>query len=114
MSVRDTIRKSKPTVVEYPLPSGAIHIRAFSGTMRAEYMAYCAKLKEGNAVVESAVIAAMAVSEPDGTLAYDYKKAEDVAELAEKIEPHHLDAISLKLFEISGLSEKSSEAAAKN
>ncbi len=114
MSVRDTIRKVKPTIVEYPLKDGSrVWLRALSGTGRAAYSAYVEKAKE-NGGLHSEVIAAMAIAEQDGTLAYDWEKQEDLDELLEHLDGQDIDSIGLKLFEISGLTKKADEEAEKN
>lgn len=114
MSVRDTVRRSKPTIVTFPLPNGeSIWVRAFSGPGRAAYSAYVSDLgKEGRGAAPE-IVAAMAICEEDGSLAYDWQKPEDLAEIAGHFDAHMLDEIGLKLFELSGLTKKAVDDAEK-
>lgn len=118
MSIRDAIKeasKSKPKLAEHTLFDGRkVWIRPLSGKGRAAFSAYQEKAK-ANGGVKPEVVAALALCEEDGTLAYDWENAEDIAELAALHEvSDDLDRIGLKLFEISGLTEKAQEEAAKN
>lgn len=114
MSVRDTIRASKPTVVEFPLGNGtSIWIRAMSGPARAAYRAKSAGREEGNPVPPE-YVAALAICEQDGTPAYNAEEASEIAELLEHFDAHVLDAIALKFFSISGLTEKAEKESEKN
>lgn len=113
MSVRDTIRKAKPTVAPYELTDGSkVWVRAFSGGGRAKYMGYVEKAK-ANGGVKSEVIAAMGLCEEDGSLAFDYDNADDLSVIA-KLDGQDLDGIGLKLFELSGLTKGAVEEASKN
>lgn len=113
MSVRDTIRKARPTVAEYTLTDGSkVWVRAMSGAGRAKYMAYVEKAK-ANGGIRSEVIAAMGLSEQDGTLVFDIEVEADLAEVR-NLDGQDLDGIGLKLFEISGLAKGAVEDAAKN
>lgn len=113
MSVRDTIRlKAQPRIDYVDLDGEKVCVRALSGKGRAEYMQMVEKQKE-NGGVKVEVIAAMAICEPDGTLAYDPNNDADVAELASK-DGGFLSKVALKLFDISGLTEKSIEEEEKN
>lgn len=114
MSVRDTIRSIKPTVVSYTLLDGrVVWVRSFNGKGRARYMSYVETAK-ANGGIKAEVIAAMAICEENGALAYDYQKQADLDELAEMIDGQDLDGIGMKLFEVSGLAKGSVEDAAKN
>lgn len=114
MSVRDTIRKAKPTVSEYALTDGSkVWVRAFNGTGRANYIAYIEKAK-GNGGIHSEAVAAMALCDEDGTLAYDFQKQADLDELRDKLDAQDIDGIGLRLFEISGLAKNALEDAEKN
>ncbi len=113
MSVRDTVRKAKPTIVAYILTDGSkVWLRALSGTGRARYMAHVQKAKE-NGGVRSEEVAAMCLCEEDGSLVFDHENAADLADIA-KLDGQDLDRIGLKLFEISGLTKNAVEDAAKN
>jgi hypothetical protein len=113
MSVRDTIRKNKLGTAPVTLSTGKdIQVREFSGPLRATYSEYIEASKT-NGGVKPEVVAAMAICEADGTLAYDWQKPEDLQELVDHISASDLDAIGLKLFEISGLTKKAVEEAEK-
>lgn len=114
MSVRDTIRKARPAVVAHSLKDGSkIWVRAFTGPGRLQYSAYVEKAKE-NGGIHVEVVAAMGICEEDGTLVYDWQKSDDLLELTEHLDAGELDAIGLRLFEISGLTKQTEEEAAKN
>ena len=114
MSTRDKIKSNRLAVVELSLSTGTVvHVRAFSGPGRRAYSAYVDGAKD-NGGVSSEAVAAMALCEEDGSLSYDWQNAEDLAELAAHIDATYLDAISIKIFEISGLSKKAVEEAEKN
>lgn len=108
MSVRETLRsKAKPKVGHVDFDGERIHIRAMSGSARSKYMELVqAKKDAGGVPVE--VIAAFGICEPDGTLAYDYAKTEDLTELGQ-LDAGLLQAAALKLFDLSGLTDKSAE-----
>jgi hypothetical protein len=113
MSVRDKIRtKAKPKIDFVQLDDEKIFVRALSGTSRGTYMLLVEEWKEKGGVPME-VIAALAICEDDGTVAYDHNKPEDIAELADK-DAGFLTSVALKLFSISGLTEKAVEAAEKN
>lgn len=112
MSVRDTLRThGRPRIDSITVNGSKIYIRALSGAGRARYleMVEAASAKTANA----ASIAALGICEEDGTLVYDASKPEDLAEL-EEFDGALLAQISLKLFEISGLTQKAADDAAKN
>lgn len=112
MSVRETLRsKAKPKVGYVEVDGARIHIRAMSGSTRAKYMELVqAKKDAGGVPIE--VIAAFGICEEDGTLAYDHTKPDDLAELSE-LDADLLQQASLKLFELSGLTDKAVEDAEK-
>jgi hypothetical protein len=113
MSVRDTIRKSKLKVEPVTLSTGqSVQIREFSGPLRAAYSDYM-ETSKANGGIKPEVVVAMAICEADGALAYDWQKPEDLQEIADHIGAADLDAISLKLFEISGLTKKDIDEAEK-
>lgn len=113
MSVRDTIRKGKLKTAQVQLSNGeTVQVREFSGPVRAEYAEYM-EASKANGGIKPHVVAAMAICEPDGALAYDWKNADDVQEIADHLSAADLDAIGLKLFEISGLTKKAVDEAEK-
>jgi hypothetical protein len=114
MSVRDLIRKhASPRIGTVDLDGQTIHVRAFSGAGRAHYTDMVRKAEEAKTSVEPHEIAALGICEEDGTLAYDLSKPEDVAELKSR-DGKFLADVSMKLFELSGLTAKAEEEAAKN
>lgn len=114
MSVRDTIRSAKPAVEEYTLTDGRkVWVRAFNGKGRSRYMEYIEKAK-ANGGVKSEAIAAMALCDESGVLAYDHRNQEDLEELSEHLDGRDLDGIGLKLFEVSGLKAGAVEEEIKN
>jgi hypothetical protein len=113
MSVRDEIRKNKLVLAPVKLSTGqSVQVREFSGPLRAAYSDYM-ETSKANGGVQPQVVAAMAICEADGTLAYDWQKPEDLQEIADHIGAADLDTISLKLFEISGLTKKAIDEAEK-
>lgn len=114
MSVRETIRKARPTISEYQLQDGnKVWVRALSGTGRAAYSEYVSQARD-NGGIRPEVIAAMGICEEDGTLAYDWRNPADLQELLEHLDGQDLDGIGLRLFEISGLTKRAVEEAEKN
>ena len=108
MSVRDTLRnKAKPRIDTIMHDGDTIHIIGMSGTRRAQYMELLQKYKDAGGM-PVAIIAAFGICESDGTLAYDHAKAEDLAELG-SMDASLLQAAALKLFQLSGLTEKAAE-----
>lgn len=115
MSVRDAIRKhGKPKIdSSLSLNGEKVYVRALSGAGRAQYMEMVRAAEDAKRDLTSDKVAALALCEKDGTLIYDLANDEDLAELKD-LDGGFLAAVSLKLFEISGLSAKASEDAAKN
>ncbi len=85
-----------------------------TGPGRAAYQAKMAVCKESGETVPPEYVAALAICEADGTPAYNSGEPSDVAELLEHFDAHVLDAIALKFFSISGLTEKAEKEAEKN
>lgn len=111
-SARERARRAVPKVdfVEW---NGEKHfVRALSGTDRAKYTALVQETKDSGGVPLETIVA-FGLCEEDGTLAYDRTKPEDLAELGDR-DGGFLEAIALKLFDISGLSNKAVEDAGKN
>jgi len=113
MNVREKIRNgAKPKVDSLKLGEDVIHVRAMSGVERSIYTGLVQEWKEkGGTPVE--IVAALGICEEDGSLAYDYSKPADVAEL-KQMDAAFLTSVALKLFSISGLTEKAIEEAEKN
>lgn len=115
MSVRDSLLKNRKPKIDSSLSEGneKVYVRALSGAGRARYMEMVRAAEEAKSELTSHKVAALGLCEEDGTLIYDADKDEDLAELKE-LDGGFLAAVSMKLFEISGLSAKSSEEAIKN
>lgn len=114
MSVRDTLRKhAKPRIGTVQLNGETVYVRAFSGAGRAQYTDMVRKAEEAKSSVTPHEIAALALCEKDGTLVYDVEKPDDLEEL-KSLDGGFLAEVSLKLFEISGLTAKATEEASKN
>jgi len=113
MSAREKARKAAAPKIDFVEWGGEKHfVRAMSGKLRSVYSELVQEKKDkGGVPVE--VIAALGICEEDGTLAYDYEKPADIAEL-EAHDAGFLTAVALKLFELSGLTEKKVEEAEKN
>lgn len=114
MSTRDVLRKAKPRVHQIEISAGSVYIRALSGIGRAAYVDLVSKHRPGSPPLHE--IAALALCEEDGAIAYDSKNEKDLAELAD-VDGADLQKIVLALFDFSGLStsadgdaEKKSEA----
>lgn len=108
MSIRDNVKKKKPAVVAVD----DVYVRALSGKGRERFMQMQAEAKDQGGL-SAAKVAALAICDANGTMVYDSEKPEDLAELAE-CDGAFLDKVSLKLFEVSGLSKKSQEDIEKN
>lgn len=113
MSARERARKAAAPKIDAVEWGGERHyVRGMSGKLRGVYSALVQEKKDkGGVPVE--VIAAFGICEEDGTLAYDYAKPADIAELEDR-DAGFLTAVALKLFELSGLTEKAVEEAEKN
>lgn len=113
MSTRDKLRaKAKPKIDYVDLDGERIPVRALSGMDRARYSARVSETKD-NGGLSVHEIAAFGLCEDDGSLSYDFQNPEDVAEL-QAFDGAFLERVSLKLFDLSGLTVKSDEDAAKN
>lgn len=110
MSTRDLLRKSKPKVHDVDISIGKIFIRALTGGGRAAYLDLVAKYEPKP--VPTHEIAILGLCHENGQLEFDLKKEEDVADVA-GMDGEDLQKIVLKLFEVSGLSKESAEAAEK-
>jgi hypothetical protein len=115
MSVRESLRKNRKPKIDSSLSEGKdkVCIRALSGAGRAQYMEMVRAAEEAKTDLKSHQVAALGLCEEDGTLIYDVNKDEDLAELKD-LDGGFLASVSLKLFEISGLSAKAAEDTGKN
>lgn len=109
MSTRDVIRRSRPKVHEVQTDEGPVYVRALSGTGRQKYLDIA---EEAGDKFPAGRVAALALCEADGTPSYDPDKEDDVRECSEMGTPT-LDAICLKLVEVSGLTKKAGDDAEK-
>jgi hypothetical protein len=110
MSTRDKLRQAKPKVTTVDTDHGSIHVRALSGAGRAAYFALVNEAGDGMAPMHK--LAGLGLCEPDGTLAYDLDKPDDVAELA-AVDGDVLQRICMALLDVSGLSQRAREEAEK-
>jgi len=111
MSTRDLLRASKPKVHPVEISIGKVHIRALTGSGRAAYLDLVAKYEPKAAPTHE--IAILCLCHETGQLEFDLEKPEDIADVA-NMDGEDLQKIVLKLFEVSGLSKASAEAAEKN
>lgn len=115
MSTRDVLRKAKPKFYPCEISGGTVHVRALSGAGRAAYIELVRKYDPATPPTHE--IAALGLCESDGTLTYDSddekERAKLLAELSQ-VDGEDLQKISLKIFEVSGLTKDAAEDASKN
>lgn len=113
MSIRDQIRAhAKPVVAPLEFNGLKVFVRALSGAGRATYTKLASNTKNGEVISPQKVVS-LGLCEENGDLIYSPENESDLAELAD-LDGAFLEAVSLKLFEISGLTKGASEEAEKN
>lgn len=110
MSTRDVLRKAKPKVHSVDISSGTVYVRALSGGGRDAYLDLVKESEPKGP--PSHRVAALGLCEEDGTLSYDTADKKQMDEL-HQVDGEDLQKISMKLFEVSGLTEKSVDDAEK-
>lgn len=109
MTSREAVRSFKPRVVRCVHEGQVFHVRGLSGTGRAQYLAIAKA--EDEFILHKVV--ALGLCEEDGSLVYNVDNKSDLEELM-AIDGEALQAIALKVYEISGLTKKAVEDAPKN
>lgn len=111
MSSRDSLRSFRPKVEKFEHGGQTFYVRALSGAGRARYLELCRA--GGDAGPSMAKVVALGLCEEDGALTYNIDREQDIAEIGE-VDGAVLQAIVIKLYEVSGLTSKAIEDATKN
>lgn len=110
MSTRDLLKAAKPKVHPVEISIGTVHVRALTGGGRAAYLDLVAKYEPKP--VPTHEIAILGLCHENGQHEFELSKPDDVSDVA-GMDGDDLQKIVLKLFEVSGLSKESAEAAEK-
>jgi hypothetical protein len=110
VSSRDSLRSFRPKVHSFEHGGQTFYVRAFSGAGRARYLELCRGA--GDAGPPMAKVVALGLCEEDGALTYNVDKDTDIAEISE-VDGAVLQAVVLKLYEVSGLTKTAIEDAEK-
>ena len=113
MSVRDLLRDCRPTVHEVTVNGKTFFVKSLSGEGRQSF-SEMSKEKDGSLPVQ--MIAALGLCEQDGSMCFDCstEKGRILANVELKeVDGAVLQAIALKLLQVSGLSKDSAGDAEK-
>jgi hypothetical protein len=111
MSSRDSLRSFRPKVEKFEHGGHTFHVRSLSGAGRARYLELCRV--GGDAGPAMAKVVALGLCEEDGALTYNVDNDKDISEIGE-VDGAVLQAIVIKLYQVSGLTSKAIEDATKN
>lgn len=111
MSSRDSLRSFRPKVEKFDHDGKTFYVRALSGAGRARYVELCRG--GGDAGPPMGKVVALGLCEEDGALTYNVDNDKDIAEIGE-VDGAVLQAIVIKIYQVSGLTSKAIEDATKN
>lgn len=112
MSVRETLKKHKPRLVEVEWNGDKLWVKGMSGADRQDYRNRVTKA-EANGGFKNEYAFALAVRDENGVRQYDPDNADDIAEISE-LDGDLIDRVVLAYLGASGLTKKAVEDAEKN
>lgn len=108
MSSRESLRSFRPKVHSFDHGGQTFFVKSLSGAGRARFLELS---KDGSPPM--AKVVALGLCEEDGALTYNLDNEKDVAEISE-VDGAVLQAIVIKLYQVSGLTATAIEDATKN